>query len=263
MRRKNGYWTKDRCADEALKHNTRTRFAKTPGSESAYNRALKNGWIDEICQHMIPMTNNGFKYVYALEFPEKQEAYIGLTNNPEARVIQHFMLDNNGKSVNENSAIKENINQGHNVIFIVLTGKIPCRRAKQAEGGFILKYQSDGWKKLNIAKAGSLGKDLFWTKERCIVEAKKCETMQEFTHNGNGAWNSVYKNGWLPEFHQYWKLKSKPQGHWQDKERCRIEAQKHNTQKAFRDNSVGAYNSTYSNGWMDEFRKYWNKENKN
>ncbi len=45
-----GYWTKEKCFEEALKYKTRRSFSKTNGS--AYNAARKNGWIDEICSHM-------------------------------------------------------------------------------------------------------------------------------------------------------------------------------------------------------------------
>ena len=40
----NNYWDYDCCYQEALKYKSRGEFAK--GCQSAYNRALKNGWID-------------------------------------------------------------------------------------------------------------------------------------------------------------------------------------------------------------------------
>lgn len=46
-----GYWNKERVRREALKYTTRTEFAiKSCG---AYTAALKKGWIDEVCSHMI------------------------------------------------------------------------------------------------------------------------------------------------------------------------------------------------------------------
>ena len=45
-----GYWTKERCNDEAFKFVTRTAFAR--GSPSAYSASQANGWLDEICGHM-------------------------------------------------------------------------------------------------------------------------------------------------------------------------------------------------------------------
>lgn len=42
-------WTKDKCAEEALKYNSRKEYEKNSNS---YQSAKRNGWLDEICQHM-------------------------------------------------------------------------------------------------------------------------------------------------------------------------------------------------------------------
>ena len=56
----NGYWTKERCQEESLKYNTRTEYKTNNGS--SYRKALKKGWLDEICEHMgyIRHPNNFF-----------------------------------------------------------------------------------------------------------------------------------------------------------------------------------------------------------
>jgi predicted GIY-YIG superfamily endonuclease len=46
----NGYWTKERCANEAKKYSSRSEFQKMSGS--SYNASKKNGWLNEICSHM-------------------------------------------------------------------------------------------------------------------------------------------------------------------------------------------------------------------
>lgn len=43
-------WTVSLCRDEALKYASRTAFLK--GSHRAYDAALRNGWMDEVCSHM-------------------------------------------------------------------------------------------------------------------------------------------------------------------------------------------------------------------
>lgn len=48
--KKRGYWTKEKCHEEALKYETKSDFQKF--SKSAYSSARKNIWIDEICSHM-------------------------------------------------------------------------------------------------------------------------------------------------------------------------------------------------------------------
>ena len=46
----NGYWTKERCYEEALKYSHRKEFQR--GSGSAYSAAIRHGWLDDICEHM-------------------------------------------------------------------------------------------------------------------------------------------------------------------------------------------------------------------
>ena len=45
-----GYWTKERCDEDALKYNSRSEWNKN--NSSAYSAAHKNGWLDECCKHM-------------------------------------------------------------------------------------------------------------------------------------------------------------------------------------------------------------------
>ncbi len=45
-----GYWTKERCLEEALKYEGRTEFSKM--SSNAYRSSIRNHWIDECCKHM-------------------------------------------------------------------------------------------------------------------------------------------------------------------------------------------------------------------
>ena len=43
-------WTKELCLEEALKYDTKAKWAK--GSSPSYNAARENGWFKECCQHM-------------------------------------------------------------------------------------------------------------------------------------------------------------------------------------------------------------------
>ena len=49
-------WTKENCAIEALKYNTRNEFHDR--SRCAHKASSKGGWLDEVCAHM---KTKGFK----------------------------------------------------------------------------------------------------------------------------------------------------------------------------------------------------------
>ncbi|OQB48436.1 MAG: GIY-YIG catalytic domain protein [bacterium ADurb.Bin157] len=51
-KRPKNYWTKKRCHEEALKYDTRSQFQKH--SNTAYCKATREKWLDEICSHMRP-----------------------------------------------------------------------------------------------------------------------------------------------------------------------------------------------------------------
>jgi hypothetical protein len=46
----NGYWTKEKCIEEAKKYNTIKEW-KT-NNQTSYNKAIKNNWLEEIKQLM-------------------------------------------------------------------------------------------------------------------------------------------------------------------------------------------------------------------
>ena len=46
----NGYWTKERCKEEALKYNSRIEFINN--SPTAYSISHKNKWLNDITSHM-------------------------------------------------------------------------------------------------------------------------------------------------------------------------------------------------------------------
>lgn len=56
--KKHGHWTKENCQEEALKYNYRVEFQDAPSG--AYQAALKNEWIDEICSHMNPYPRGSY-----------------------------------------------------------------------------------------------------------------------------------------------------------------------------------------------------------
>ena len=49
-RKPRGYWTKERCHEEALKYTTRNEF--NINSNVSYTISRQNKWLNDICSHM-------------------------------------------------------------------------------------------------------------------------------------------------------------------------------------------------------------------
>ena len=61
-RKPNGYWTKERCKEEALKYIKLKTFKKE--KDNIYQIIHKNGWFNDICSHMekLKKPNNYWNY---------------------------------------------------------------------------------------------------------------------------------------------------------------------------------------------------------
>jgi predicted GIY-YIG superfamily endonuclease len=92
FRNPKNFWTKEECTKEALKYNSKVDFIKY--CVSAYNSAIKNGWLEEITKHMIRPTpynkkwdknackNEALKYSSRVDFQKKSgSAYVSAYMN--------------------------------------------------------------------------------------------------------------------------------------------------------------------------------------
>lgn len=91
MRKCNGYWSKEKCKEIAVLYSSRSEFNRKDGS--AYVISRKNGWLDEICNHMIIVGNRMKRCIYAIEFLDNY-VYIGLSKWLED-ICSH--MENNGR----------------------------------------------------------------------------------------------------------------------------------------------------------------------
>ena len=91
----------------------------------------------------------------------------------------------------------------------------------------------------------------YWTYENCKEEALKYTTMNDFRHNGKGAYNAAHKNKWTKEITSHMIKTQKPTGYW-TYENCKNEALKYKNKSEFIKMSGGAYESSRDNKWLDE-----------
>jgi hypothetical protein len=142
-----GYWTKEKCQEEALKYNSRKEFYRN--SSSAYTKSIKNNWIDDVCEHMKTNELKLKRCIYAYEFSDNY-VYIGLTYNLKERQY-------NRKS-DKNDAVSKHIKEtGIEPIIKQLTEYIDEEEASKLEGFYVEKYKTDEWIILNRIKTGSIG----------------------------------------------------------------------------------------------------------
>jgi hypothetical protein len=256
MQRKPYKWTKDACRAVALRFTSRTDFWRAEGS--CYSQACRGGWIDEICGHMQPKANAYHRYIYAIKAKGRKVAYVGLSWNVEQRIRMHRVK----------GGARELLAAPHDVEIV--SGPHPLAEAREAEKGAVISFEADGWALLNKAPPGALGSDRrMWTKDRCMVEARKYSTKDAFVKGSGGAAAACYLMGWMDEVGGHFSLFTLPANYW-TKERCAASARQCRTRAEFRKRFDVARQIAQRNGWMDEICQhmaitkrpngYWTKQ---
>lgn len=237
-----GYWTKELCHIEAIKYNNRTDFCTQ--SSGAYNYSKRNGFLDEICIHMINIGNRYKKCIYVYEFSDNC-AYIGLTYNLEKRHSDRkkFKKDQVTKHIKKTSI---------QPIRKQLTDYINVDEAIKLEGFYVEFYKNNGWQILNVAKTGSIGNGIIkWTKEECYKEALKYKSRTDFKCNSISAYNSSKNHKWLNDVCSHMIDGKKPNGYW-TKMKCEDIASKYNNSTLFKADNKELCAIAYKNGWMGD-----------
>jgi len=231
-----GYWTKERCKEEALKYETRTTFKLNSGG--AYNSTQQNKWLDELCSHMndiIKPKNHWTKErcrEEALKYKNRSEfqrfspgAYIKSRknkcldgfcihmkdNNNTKRIIYSYEFSDNCVHIGLTNNIKRRkrdhkkegtvydyYQKNKNYNFSQLTDYLEVKKAQEMEEFYVEQYKKNDWKILNIAKTGSIGSNILkWTYEKCSEEALKYDTRKKFAIGSSGAYQRAQQNKWL------------------------------------------------------------------
>ena len=203
----NNYWTKEKCAELALKCKTRSEFIAK--YNKAYAAAKYHGWYDEITKHM-PIwedleLNEKQRYRYLIYVYEEEvthSAYVGLTNNIERRDKEHrnpipSKQDSLFKFCKENNV---NIPKPK-----VLENKLCATVAGIKETEWWHKYNDAGWNMINRkASLGYYGGDIKkkWTEEKIreyLSKRPEIKSRGQFCDVKGAAYVAAYKLGILED----------------------------------------------------------------
>ncbi|WP_045213200.1 GIY-YIG nuclease family protein [Desulfonatronovibrio magnus] len=246
----NGFWTKEKCLEEAKKYQTRTEFSDN--SPSGYSIAKRNGWLEECCEHMIVVGSKVKRAIYVFEFSDKY-AYVGLSYNLEVRKNQHL--------TSTNSPVYKHLQQTlSSYMFKRLTEYIDLEEAVQQEAHYIEKYYKNGWILLNSRNAGATGGSiLIWDFNKCLEEALEYEARKDFKENSSSAYGSALRNNWLDEICIHMDRLQNPKNFW-DEGKCEQEALKFKSRTEFHRKSGSAYSAASKLGILDRLCSHMNKK---
>lgn len=98
----------------------------------------------------------------------------------------------------------------------------------------------------------------YWTKDRCLAEAKKYKTRTKWFKHSGGSVNAAQRNGWILECTMHMTVKKKPAGYW-TKRLCLESAKKYKRIADWKNNEKGAINAALNNGWYTECTSHMEK----
>jgi len=102
-----------------------------------------------------------------------------------------------------------------------------------------------GWKNPNMKPTG------YWNVyENCLKYALSCRTIKELKKQSQ-CYRNIRLNNW-DDCIKHIKLKSVPNGYWNNIETCRIEALKYDFQKDLIKNASACYENIRKNNWFNE-----------
>jgi len=202
-------WDDESVAKKALEYEYRTDFAKNaPG---AYNYAIHNGILDEVCKHMKIKGNFQLRKVYVYEFPEKH-CYVGLTCDIKRRASEHRKI--------EKSAVHQYLEKtGVSYVLKELSDWLDKDKAGELEEQTRLRYKEEGWTVLNKIKGGGLGgyvKFISFTMEEMQQTIAGCKSKIEFHDKHYSMYRFARKNGMWEELSKDLPEKYQPIVKWTD-----------------------------------------------
>lgn len=244
-----GFWNKENCLKEARKFSYRTDFMQNSGG--AYNSALKNNWIDEVCRHMTSHADGYHHCVYVIFNKRKKYAYIGVTRQRfEKRVQQHKSKENSSKS--------KSISNLKDTEFKRLTDyEFLKSEVKKSETFWVNFYANKKFKILNDRKQlGRTGtSNRIYSDEIIFREAKKYKKRVDFKKNSPKIYDAAISQQLLQKASSHMRGIAK-KNTW-TRENCLSFANKCLSKKEFRENN-GAYFAALRNGWLDEIYSLFN-----
>jgi hypothetical protein len=207
-------WTKEKCQSEALKYNKRIDFYRN--SSKAYAVCVRNGWLNDVCQHMNAPHSSQFKWtkekcrIIALKYQYRKEFQMG-DNNAYCAAKYNKWLDEICQHMTRCGDRKHKCIYSYefsdNRVYVGLTYNINIRDKSRRyedkdavilEGKYLQKYIDEGWVILNRTKTGGIGGyNSVWNFNRVKKITSKYENLKSFMSNDSYLYKIVKKEGWI------------------------------------------------------------------
>lgn len=205
----NDYYTKENCRAIAINYKTRAEFQS--GNRRVYSAAKRNGWLDDICGHMLPAGAGRKRKVYVYTFDDGY-AYVGLTDDTDRRKREHL---SNFKENKKSPVFKHLQATGSKLTYKELTDWLDLDVVGKVEDDYIRQYTADGWKMLNRRGGGSLGgRGGLYAPDRMRKVIAGYEYAEDFKEKNQGLYDYLCENHLYSKYCAGLKHRRKGPNYW-------------------------------------------------
>lgn len=281
-RKADGYWTLDRCQEEAKKYKTKVEWRLE--GRASYSAANRNRWISKCCEHMenpglwfgpaaILETLFSYEIRHEVEYRFKDSPEISRRPFdfylPDYNLIiefhgdQHLIgwgrRDEDAKSIQSRDAFKKNWAKENGINFLEIRQwevkskdeiqETVLERLKSLS--LILPAPQLVKRELTKAELQKVKSRLKWTKEACISAAQKYSNIKDWQAGSAGSYQAAFKKEWLKDCCTHMQRKLHQKNHW-NLAACIADAKTYKTKSEWQQAKRSGYSIAAKNGWIEQ-----------
>ncbi len=243
---KRGY-TKTECINVAFRYIYRSEFKQNASGH--YHRAREQGWLDEVCRHMVSKRKN-YTLLELVRIAEKYLYYADFIANEPS--YTHIAKENNWLTTVTLGLVRQSTASPDEIMSLGYDDVVHYARHCQTEQEFNEKFpihqeraRGQGWLEdcyQHIRVTHPI------TKPTCRSIALCYKDRSSLKHYAPSIYNRIYAQKWKNDCLSHMEKGSRGRSYID----CQKEAQKYTTRKAFSQHSSTHYKRAAKKGWLDD-----------
>lgn len=283
LKRPDGYWTLEKCKQQALKYKTKVEWRLT--DRASFSHANKQGWLEQCCSHMDKdhlwfgpasileyLISHDIKYLQEHRFKDSLEISrrpydfylpdykLVIEFHGEQHLIGWGRRAKDAQDIQERDLYKKNwaIKNGFEYLEIKEweikskedIHKLVADKLFQVarENNISIKLIK---RELTDAESIKVKSRVKWTLENCILEAKKYKTIKQWQLASASSYQAAFKKGWINKCSDHMTRLLAPRNFW-TLDRCKEDALKYKNRTEWSKAKPSGYAVAVNKGWIQE-----------